>query len=201
MIQLMKKTFLSIAILASSIFAFAATNTPSQSSTTAPTEQTVPAKEVKEKKNGKKANRKDSATEGRRTGEGRLFEGLNLTENQKERLAALKEKTRADRAAAKKDGKKDGKERSGKLTPEQREQMKAQKTSDRRAFLAGVKEILTPEQYITFLENNFSAGGKDHKMHKAHNGGSKKHDGNNKRHDRKRSPSAKKDAKTDKNRS
>lgn len=197
----MKKTFLSIAILASSIFAFAATNTPSQSSTTTPTEQSAPAKQVKEKKNGKKSERKGSATEGRRPAEGRLFEGLNLTENQKERLAALKEKTRADRAAAKKDGKKDGKGRSEKLTPEQREQMKAQKTSDRRAFLAGVKEILTPEQYITFLENNFSAGGKGHKMHKAHNGDRKKHDGSNKKHDRKHAPSAKKDAKTDKSRS
>lgn len=196
----MKKTFLSIVILASSIFAFAATNSTAKSPTTTPTEQSAPAKQVKEKKNGKKSERKGSATEGRRTGEGRLFEGLNLTENQKERLAALKEKTRADRAAAKKDGKKDGKERSEKPAPEQREQMKAQKTSDRRAFIAGVKEILTPEQYITFLENNFSAGGKDHKMHKAHNGDRKKHDGN-KRHDRKHAPSAKKDTKTDKNRS
>ncbi len=57
------------------------------------------------------------------------FEGLNLTAEQQTALAALRNECRADRDSCRAEAK--------------------------RARLARIKEILTPEQYVTFLENAF----------------------------------------------
>ncbi|MDE5967889.1 MAG: hypothetical protein K2G64_02170 [Muribaculaceae bacterium] len=54
----------------------------------------------------------------------------------------------------KKDGKKNGKFEGGK--DQNREAMKAEAKARRAEYLSKVKEILTPEQYTQFLENNFS---------------------------------------------
>lgn len=62
-----------------------------------------------------------------------MFEGLNLTEDQKSKLEALKPDP----------------EKMGKMKPE-----KFDKNNDpRKEYLNKVKEILTPEQYTQFLEN------------------------------------------------
>ena len=60
------------------------------------------------------------------------FEGLNLTAEQQTAIAALRTECRADRDSCRAEAK--------------------------RARLARIKEILTPEQYVTFLENAFVNG-------------------------------------------
>lgn len=77
------------------------------------------------------------------------FDGLNLTEAQTQQLVALKSEMKQD------DGRRSDKKEQ--MTPEQRqEKMKEmmQKRENRsREYLAKVKSILTPEQYVSFLEN------------------------------------------------
>lgn len=83
------------------------------------------------------------------------FEGLNLSDAQKEQLKQLQESRRADFAkqkAAKKEAKQAAKS-----------QKMADRKQARRDHLAKIKAILTPEQYVTFLENNFVDGGRHHK--------------------------------------
>ncbi len=71
------------------------------------------------------------------------FEGLNLTQEQQTKIDALKAecKTRCDKAKA------DKKERRAERASQQR--------TNRADMLAKLKGILTPEQYVKFLENNF----------------------------------------------
>ena len=83
------------------------------------------------------------------------FEGLNLTADQQ---AKLKELKGAGCCKERKDGKAN---KDNRVAPRQA----------KRDFLAKVKGILTPEQYVTFLENNF-ANARPH-MDKAHRHGSK----------------------------
>lgn len=75
------------------------------------------------------------------------FEGLNLTADQQAKLEALKQNcpAKAERQKADKQSKND----------EQKANMKAQRAQGKRDFLAQVKGILTPEQYVQFLENSF----------------------------------------------
>lgn len=71
------------------------------------------------------------------------FEGLNLTQEQQTKIDALKAecKTRCDKAKADK--------------KEQRAERASQQRTNRADMLAKLKGILTPEQYVKFLENNF----------------------------------------------
>lgn len=72
------------------------------------------------------------------------FDGLNLTADQQARIKALQETCRAENRQDKAD----------------RKAEKARLRNDRRRqCLNNIKEILTPEQYVTFLENNFINGG------------------------------------------
>lgn len=66
------------------------------------------------------------------------FEGLNLTEQQKTQLAELRKEHKA--------------------RGESRQQAKADYRKDR---LAKIKSILTPEQYLQFLENSYLQSGGD----------------------------------------
>lgn len=104
------------------------------------------------------------------------FEGLNLTQDQEQKLAALKAQ-KPERP----EGQRGDKDKKEKMTQEQR-QAKMQARQDRsREYLAKVKAILTPEQYVSFLEN--VAVHKDHKR----DGKMMAHKGD-RRHDMKKAP-------------
>lgn len=87
------------------------------------------------------------------------FEGLNLTDAQKEQLKALHQReTKGDSAKVKE-----------KMAA--KEQKREARRQARRARLAQIKAILTPEQYVTYLENMVLDG---HKSGKATRKGGKK---------------------------
>jgi len=147
----MRKILLSIAILASSIAAFA---NPTNSKSNDAAMRTEMSCTVKDKKSdGKKLGRKYKR-------EICMFKGLELTAEQKAKLSALREKNKSEFK-----NKKDRMRKSDmqKLTAEQKQQLKSQRLAGRKAkrqaYLAGIKEILTPAQYVQFLENNFTSAG------------------------------------------
>lgn len=74
------------------------------------------------------------------------FEGLNLTDTQKQQLKELSEKQKQARTEAKKE------------KAERKAEKKADRKALKRARLDEIKNILTPEQYVTFLENNYLNG-------------------------------------------
>lgn len=107
----------------------------------------------------------------------RAFEGLNLTTEQQTKLEALQNNFAKERKASKqaKEANKKDKDSKKNLTYEQKKQMKEEKRAKRleakKQYLAGIKSILTPEQYNKFLENNYlskgegkSSKGKGYKM-------------------------------------
>lgn len=71
------------------------------------------------------------------------FEGLNLSEKQQAELKALREGCKAERQKIAE------KERA------EKKEMKEQRKKDTKEYLAKVKEILTPDQYVQFLENAY----------------------------------------------
>lgn len=71
------------------------------------------------------------------------FEGLNLTAEQQTKLDALKKECVQQKKAAK-----EAKQADKAARKQQAKEARAQQ-------LAKIKAILTPEQYVTFLENNF----------------------------------------------
>lgn len=78
------------------------------------------------------------------------FEGLNLSEKQKSELKALAESRKAEM-------KKNDAERKARKAEDKakKQQAKADKMQARKDYLAKIKGILTPEQYVQFLENSF----------------------------------------------
>lgn len=174
----MKKKILSAAIL---LFGLTAMSVSAQEKATSEkqcTEQTDCAKQKahgkKEKKNRRDKNEaKVEMREHRQMCRAQFnpFEGLDLTEQQQSQLEALRAEFRPSREEMKddaKDGKKDFKE---------------EMTKSRETYLAKVKEILTADQYVKFLENSFNT-----QAPKMNNHHIKKMDGNVKdkaRHDAK----------------
>lgn len=76
------------------------------------------------------------------------FDGVQLTSDQQQRLQVLRQGLGPVKLS---------KEEMEKLSDEQKKQMrqenKAKKAEAKKKYLSGVKEILTPEQYVIFLEN------------------------------------------------
>lgn len=131
----MKKTILSLAILlasSASISAFA--QAPAQKAQTDKTE-------MKARKGGERKQAPNP------------FEGLNLTEQQKTQLEALKP-TKEQREQLKAQDKAKKEQMKAQAEAQKKERAEARKQA-RRDYLAKVKAILTPEQYLQFLENNF----------------------------------------------
>lgn len=127
----MKKTIISIAVASAALFtgsAFAQTTTPAAKDGAACTEQCV-------KEKGQKGQKPCP------------FDGLNLTTKQQESIKALQEQTMKARQEAGKQAKADKQKRH--------DDMRATKQAARKDYLAKVKAILTPEQYVQFLENNY----------------------------------------------
>lgn len=97
-----------------------------------------------------------------------LFEGITLTPEQQTKLAALK----ADRKAAADRQMKARKDMKDQKKQERADRMKARQDK-KRADLQAMKQILTPEQYVVYLENivvstpdaRMAAG---HGTHRAH---------------------------------
>lgn len=85
------------------------------------------------------------------------FEGMNLNDAQKSQLQQLDSKRKADREQAAKE-RKENKQKNDAARAEGRKTAK-------KAYLADVKSILTPEQYTVFLENLYVNGG-NHKSGK-----------------------------------
>ncbi|MCC8072343.1 MAG: hypothetical protein LIO90_11160 [Bacteroidales bacterium] len=137
----MNKKFLSLAIAAISLIgATACAQSSTDTNAQTPTEQC---------EKGKKGDRP-----GREMRD--PFAGLDLTAEQRSALDALRPAKPAD--GQRPDGPApEAKEQREKLTPEQRA---AERDSMRADYLAKVKQILTPEQYTKFLENNVQIGDK-----------------------------------------
>lgn len=156
----MKKIFLSLAILATTMTAFAANDNQSKSSDAQCTVNKECCSQNGECPDGKKLK-------GNKGGDNSLFKGITLTDDQKSKLKALREKNKACNDKAKGECKAKGDSVREKLTPEQKQQKKAEreakKAEARKSYLNGVKEILTADQYVVFLENNFLYGSKDKK--------------------------------------
>lgn len=77
------------------------------------------------------------------------FDGVQLTEDQQQKLQLLRKGLGPVMPKEK--------QKKEKLTDEQKKQlkaeMKAKKAEAKKNYLKGVKEILTPDQYVIFLEN------------------------------------------------
>lgn len=91
------------------------------------------------------------------------FEGLNLTADQQAKLDALRQNcpAKADKNNM------ENKDNKG----VNKNEIMAKRLECKRNYLAKVKEILTPEQYVTFLENSFVKT----RMHKQHDMKAMKH--------------------------
>lgn len=109
------------------------------------------------------------------------FEGLNLTDAQKEQLKTIKEEQKAQRQAKKEAAK------------AQRDASKANRQEARKAYLEKVKAVLTPEQYVQYLENQAVRSHKG--QMKAGRHGMKRFDKNAPRKVAERAPKAMKAAK------
>ena len=140
----MKKLILSIAVLvATSSVAFAAHTHNSDD------------KEKSEKKieMQKRGPEKRHANKGRAIAPN-LFEGIELTDQQKEQINQLDASLAAERPVRPKA------EDLDKLTEEQKKEMRKEarggnKQGSMKKYLEGLKKILTPEQYVKFLENSY----------------------------------------------
>lgn len=137
----MKKVFLSLALLSASAFSIMA-QTPAQTSS-----------------NQAQCVNKEQCAKVERDGNGRdskAFEGINLTDEQKTKLAALRKGNCTAKDCTANVAGKDG-EQKEKLTKEQLQQMRQERAEKRQTarkdYLVQVKEILTPDQYVVFLEN------------------------------------------------
>lgn len=138
----MKKSILSLAIVIASSVAFSAV---AQNQ-----DQAAP-----QNKEAKKADKQNHAKAPN------IFEGLNLTEKQKAQLKELapQKPTKEQREQMKAKKMEASKEKKTQKMEAAKKKI-AERLQSRREYLAKIKSILTPEQYIQFLENNYVNGSK-----------------------------------------
>lgn len=156
----MKKIILSLAILVTtsmSIFAARAPQSPESKGAQVEQRDSKGKKhhgEGKKDDKGKKGDKKDRQKIHR--GGANPFEGIDLSDEQKTKLKELQASLRPEPV-------KMTEEEKASLTDEQKKQMKeeqkAKRENFRKDYLAGVKEILTPDQYVKFLENSYLQSG------------------------------------------
>ncbi len=106
----------------------------------------------------------DSCTGQRPDGAPRFnpFEGITLTTEQQTAIDNLQNQRRQARETARRDGRQER---------DQRQQAARENgQQERRDYLNQIKGILTPEQYVTFLENSFlnAPGPRDRDGHRGH---------------------------------
>lgn len=188
----MKKVIVSMMMAVSLIFGgVAIAQTPADGTTGATTQQTATTndKATKDNKGGNKKMHK--GPKGDKAGKGKRFnpfEGVQLTDEQQQKLQVLQqglgpvELTPEQQANI---------PENKNLTPEQKKQLKEERKAKRleakKNYLKGVKETLTPEQYVVFLENWYLYSPQMNKEDKGHHGmkpgarDSKKWDGKGKK--------------------
>ncbi|MDE6556528.1 MAG: hypothetical protein K2K55_06145 [Duncaniella sp.] len=128
----MKKKVLSLAVLMASVFTFGSM----AQTTDVQKDNSRPCKEAKCQKAGKADIERQSPNP---------FEGINLSADQQTRLQAVRETAKMQRKALKA-------EKEAKKSADRADRL-AQMKKNRQDYLVQIKEILTPEQYVTFLEN------------------------------------------------
>lgn len=144
----MKKKVLSLAVLMASVFTFgtmAQTNAQATDNNKTCTEASCP-KAAK----GMKGNKK---MKGERPNP---FDGINLTADQQARLKVIRDNAKQQREAAKAEKSKavQGKVEKGKFDKD-RADRRPDFSQKRKDYLGQIKEVLTPEQYVVFLENSY----------------------------------------------
>ena len=146
----MKKTLLSVALLIAAVTGMTVNaQTPPASSN----DNTTPVcNKPCDKKTAKRYN---------------PFEGINLTDKQKAELQALKSEKQSESQKTNGKCKKQGKDKKCTCKP--------QNKNSRREYLTKVKSILSPEQYVQYLENSYVAKpfNRGNRMAKKHNGSHK----------------------------
>lgn len=162
----MKKIILSLAIAIATSFGMMAMSQNPESTTR--TELSAGKKAVGKHKHGKKDDshgdkkdkKKGDKKDGKKAMKGQKrpevrpinnpFQGIELTEQQKSQLSALQTSLKPQRISE---------EDKAKLSDEQKkalkEEQKVKRQNFKKDYLAGLKTILTPEQYVQFLENNY----------------------------------------------
>ncbi len=80
-----------------------------------------------------------------------LFEGITLTDAQKSKIQDLQKARAEKRKAVAAESKETAKAEKLKL----REERDSARKADKRAYLDGMKQVLTPDQYVIFLENAY----------------------------------------------
>lgn len=154
----MNKKFLALALAAMSLTSLTGLARTTASETTA-TQETAASKTDGMKQTRTVAN---------------PFEGMDLSDSQKEQLKQLDEKQKADRKAQA--------QVSKQKMLEMRTERRAKRQAARKAYLDEVKAIIGTENYVAFLENIYVNGGGHsgqkasaaHRKHKA-NGDRKGH--------------------------
>ncbi len=131
----MKKIIIALSVLAASTLGLSAQNQTQNNKTAGQPNKEMAKKHVDGKKQ-KGAN---------------PFDGLNLTEQQRKQLTDLRTQSKAKKAAN------DSTQRA------RRAEHAAKAKTMRADYLKSVKAILTPDQYVKFLENNYVNAGKGHK--------------------------------------
>lgn len=140
----MKKRILGIALITLSLVSFAGVAQNNNNANTTKQEKVC----------SKKGDRKDMKARPN------PFDGLQLSDAQKTKIQQLDEKRKAERQQMKEDRKEHRKAEANKDATARREAQKA--------YLNEVKSILTPEQYVSFLENSYmQKGGMKHDHRKA----------------------------------
>lgn len=85
------------------------------------------------------------------------FEGLDLTDQQKNQLRTLKQK-RFEQIKVRKDSAKAVKNAAKEKIRADRKAMRDKREAERRAYLKEIKQILGNDKYIMFLENQYVSG-------------------------------------------
>ena len=156
----MKKVFVSMMVATALLIGGTAyAQTDASTGATVQKECTKDGKACKEGKKGDKAGKGKRGGKSFKGNKGNRpqfnpFDGVQLTGDQQQRLQVLQQglgPVVLDKAQQEKI------KENPNLTPEQRKQLKeekkAQKLEAKKNYLNGVKEILTPDQYVIFLEN------------------------------------------------
>lgn len=155
----MKKIFLSLSILVLSSMAMMAAGSSQNPAITEKSQTEQVKKHDKDRKKSsdkkhdkKKHDNKKGGMDHKKKAFINPFEGLNLTDQQKTQIEELQKNFAPDR-------KKISKDEKAKLSDDQkkkkREEIRVFGENKRKEYLAALKNILTPEQYIQFLENSY----------------------------------------------